>query len=86
MFRKIGEMLGLVDKSSAPDLSLGKAYVSSPGPVSRGADFKVIPALETDGSAADSPVDEIARLKKLLDEGAVSTEEFELLKKRVLES
>ncbi len=86
MFRKIGEMLGLVDKSSAPDLSLGKAYVSSPGPVSRGVDFKVIPALETDGSAADSPVDEIARLKKLLDEGAVSTEEFELLKKRVLES
>jgi hypothetical protein len=70
IFRKLGELFGLVDKAApiAADLPLytgGSTLVADP---------------PDDRSVAA----EISRLKSLLDDGAISREEFETLKKRLL--
>jgi len=78
IFRKIGQLLGMVDKDTPADPAMAYA-----GAVSD-ADFSK-PRIESSGGGSQSVTDEIARLKKLLDDGAISQEEFDTLKQRVID-
>jgi hypothetical protein len=62
IFRKIGQLLGIVDKNEAGESALATVPHGS--------------------LISSSPVDELDRLKRLLDEGAISQDEFDTLKKR----
>ena len=73
IFRKLGQLLGIVEKSDA----------------SHAASLPSVTSATTVGSPGSSPTSadlsrEITRLRKLMSEGAITSEEFEILKARVI--
>jgi hypothetical protein len=70
VFRKIGQLLGIVDKADEPVL------------VSEGMSSETTTAT---GTSSDSKIAELERLQTLKDKGALTAEEFEQEKQRILQ-
>ncbi|AZZ91153.1 DUF4126 family protein [Hahella sp. KA22] len=83
VLRKIGGFLGLVDKEKEPSPSVGSyqfgSFSTASGPSTPSdADFT------TPNPAIEDNLSRIKKLKELLDAGALTQEEFEAEKKRIL--
>lgn len=61
------------------------SYIPTPSaPVQQNAPFQNVPLASATTASSSSPVDEIKKMKELLDCGAITQEEFDAFKKRVL--